>query len=833
MLTAANPFSTNRSKPASRIRARVSSASRVAGSFMSPIYHRLTGRSIVSVRFLQAFSRCGCHGLGLAAVKVAGNSKLRQGEFSVSKYQRASKYEIRQTIQPKIAPLTAAVSGALAAGSLQAATITVDSLDGGRNSGECTLRSALYASTLNSTVDACVAGEAGQDTIVFESSLSGTIDLSESDSELYFDGSTLPVGESVSIDGNNAITVQGTFGGPVFYSKYNNNYTTDTLEISGLTIKWGEADYGGGILSYGRRLELEDVTIETNEANYAGGGIWHEPQTGAGNLQMQNCLISGNEVLNDMDGKAPGVGVSMQLGGTVSIFNTSFVSNQTPSDAGGGGALSLDMDVAYVSIYNSSFTNNLTLGNGGGVWADLSYAVVDMVGNTFTGNNGADGGGLYLREQQGGVDQRAAITLENNTFDNNSASRGGGAAIVIANGDGGTNSDPVKFVDITGDNVFTENSATEGGALYLDLDDTVPATITGATFTDNEAGYAGGGAVAIRADASDVSVGYSSFDGNYASGSDGGGLQVVTSNASFYGYALDMANNVADGAGGGALAVSANSSEVSIGDSRFYFNSANACGGGVYITDSPSGVGLGSSVVYGNTALCGGGLALFTPGATSALVEVKYSEFSGNYASNSFAEGAGGGIFASAGGGNVVVNNSTISGNGSAGSGGGVSFAGSLTAEVKYSTIADNFGYNAVGGLYNDVSDCQISNAVFSGNVNQAGTQQDLGGSSPCDVSYSALAGAANSTFTDDGGNLLDIDPQLQPLSDNGGSGGFTHALAPSSPAIDAGDEGSSVPDYDQRGPGFPRQKGAALDMGAFEADPAGDVLFQDRFEQP
>ena len=71
----------------------------------------------------------------------------------MSKYQRTSKYEIRQTIKPRIAPLTAAVGGALAAGSLQAATITVDTLDDSLGTAsQCTLRAALYAATTNDRV---------------------------------------------------------------------------------------------------------------------------------------------------------------------------------------------------------------------------------------------------------------------------------------------------------------------------------------------------------------------------------------------------------------------------------------------------------------------------------------------------------------------------------------------------------------------------------------------------------------------------------------------------------------------------------------------------------
>jgi hypothetical protein len=71
----------------------------------------------------------------------------------------------------------------------------------------------------------------------------------------------------------------------------------------------------------------------------------------------------------------------------------------------------------------------------------------------------------------------------------------------------------------------------------------------------------------------------------------------------------------------------------------------------------------------------------------------------------------------------------------------------------------------------------------------------------------------------------LDIDPQLGPLQDNGGQS-WTMALLPGSPAIDSGNN-LNAPDWDQRGPGFPRIVNGTIDRGAFEvqnaAGPAGD----------
>ena len=61
--------------------------------------------------------------------------------------------------------------------------------------------------------------------------------------------------------------------------------------------------------------------------------------------------------------------------------------------------------------------------------------------------------------------------------------------------------------------------------------------------------------------------------------------------------------------------------------------------------------------------------------------------------------------------------------------------------------------------------------------------------------------------------DLIDLDPRLGPLKDNGGST-FTHALLEGSPAVDAADD-RFAPKVDQRG--VTRPQGAASDIGAYE----------------
>jgi hypothetical protein len=70
--------------------------------------------------------------------------------------------------------------------------------------------------------------------------------------------------------------------------------------------------------------------------------------------------------------------------------------------------------------------------------------------------------------------------------------------------------------------------------------------------------------------------------------------------------------------------------------------------------------------------------------------------------------------------------------------------------------------------------------------------------------------------------NLIGGSPLLGPLQDNGGPT-LTMALLPGSPAIDAGDPApEDPPEWDQRGPGFPRIVNGTIDIGAFDVQATG-----------
>ena len=118
----------------------------------------------------------------------------------------------------------------------------------------------------------------------------------------------------------------------------------------------------------------------------------------------------------------------------------------------------------------------------------------------------------------------------------------------------------------------------------------------------------------------------------------------------------------------------------------------------------------------------------------------------------------------------------------------------------------------------------QLSGSIIAGNTSLADAPDLLRiGSGPLSVDFSLIGNSTGSGITPGTGvgNLLETDPLLGVLQDNGGPT-QTHALLPGSPAIDMGDPtaiagSNEVPLYDQRGNGFHRVSGGRIDIGSFE----------------
>jgi hypothetical protein len=261
-----------------------------------------------------------------------------------------------------------------------------------------------------------------------------------------------------------------------------------------------------------------------------------------------------------------------------------------------------------------------------------------------------------------------------------------------------------------------------------------------------------------------------------------------------------------------------------------------AHGGGIFSNGTAT---LTESTVSGNSTAGyvapGGGIM------SRVAVTLTESTVSGNSTAGDSAMGGGIGSFF----GSVTLTQSTVSGNSTAGDsarGGGIySFYGSVT--LIQSTVTDNHALAATamgGGVFQFNSSSNhpfsISDSIVAGNT-AGGGGADLvpDPQSTLSVNYSLIGVADGLTFAGNVGNLTGsaaspLDPQLDPLGDNGGPT-ETHALLAGSPAIDMGDPTATpgmadVPLFDQRGNNFGRVQNGRIDIGAFEVPSTASADF-------
>jgi hypothetical protein len=229
-----------------------------------------------------------------------------------------------------------------------------------------------------------------------------------------------------------------------------------------------------------------------------------------------------------------------------------------------------------------------------------------------------------------------------------------------------------------------------------------------------------------------------------------------------------------------------------------------------------------SSFVNNKTIVGNGGALSF--GSGSLLIEG--STFANNTASVAGGAIAGGGYMNASG---FTIRNTTISGNKSFSSGGGL-FLSFLSADANLinCTVVDNVNTDpsgqfpgggiawegAFGGVLN------LANTVVARNVNVKAA--DIFSSQPVTANAS-FVGVANGLTLVGAGNITGTafnpaNPFLAPLANNGGPT-QTHLPYSGSPLVDAGPATSPLT-TDQRGPGFPRVLNGKVDIGAVEVDP-------------
>ena len=170
------------------------------------------------------------------------------------------------------------------------------------------------------------------------------------------------------VDGNNA--------GSVF--TVGNNNVNAVVALSGMTIKNGNSDYGGGIYNLAK-LTVTSSTISWNSAYSDGGGIDND-----GTATVSSSIISGNSVSYGGGGGIDNSGNADKL--TVS---SSIISGNWASYGGG-----ID-NSGTATVSRSIISGNSAYSDGGGIYNSCKLFVSGT--SQITNNQAATGygGGIY------------------------------------------------------------------------------------------------------------------------------------------------------------------------------------------------------------------------------------------------------------------------------------------------------------------------------------------------------------------------------------------------------------------------------------------------------
>jgi hypothetical protein len=245
-----------------------------------------------------------------------------------------------------------------------------------------------------------------------------------------------------------------------------------------------------------------------------------------------------------------------------------------------------------------------------------------------------------------------------------------------------------------------------------------------------------------------------------------------------------------------------------------------ASAGGIWVAGlgEDDTLNINDSTISNNDAPSGnaGGLML----GELAFCNIRRTTISGNEAG----DGDGGGVrFSNE---DVLLENVTISGNTAAGHGGAFithPFEAPAGFLVRNSTISNNSGgweggIYAKGGAVVTLRNSIVANSINS-NTNAASDDIVNDGTSSFVLIYSLVEQPGTAAIDNLVGNILNQDPQLGVLQNNGGTT-LTHKPASAGPAVGSGEPSiASPPATDQRG--MARIVGGRIDMGSVEVEPS------------
>ena len=389
--------------------------------------------------------------------------------------------------------------------------------------------------------------------------------------------------------------------------------TTDTVNLTGITIKGGSVNGGdgGGVLQGSGRVTVTRVTFDTNYAS-TGGAF-----AGGDNARFEEVLFQNNSC------SGLGGAIAKTGGGPMNILNSTFTANA--AEQGGAIGNSGNFGNPVVVISGSTFSQNQAYVNGAAVYSAAGFLGIS---DTTISNNAILGTTVHTAFLGGGIYTAGDSYLTNTTVSGNSchppppSPQQNGLRLFVAGAGIASTGSTLNIVNCTilGNTIIgppgmdRPGANTAGAGIYSTASTTILHStvannaLTGgpAVYPDPAAGMRGGDAFGsgLFANAA-VSVTNSTFAGNTATGGDGG------------------SNPGGAARGGGIYTVAAlNLSNTTITDN--HVTAGNPLGAG---TDG-SGGGVFASPVTGNvksTIIAGNGASIGGPDASGTFSSKGYN----------------------------------------------------------------------------------------------------------------------------------------------------------------------------------------------------------------
>jgi predicted outer membrane repeat protein len=271
---------------------------------------------------------------------------------------------------------------------------------------------------------------------------------------------TYVISQNTTVDGGDQITLDG--------ENLRQHFLVQggaTLTLRNIFLTRGNAPSGGSIfVNPNAAVNIRNVSFLNNSASDSGGAIY----SNGGTLTIVDARFIQNKT--PMNTIAVGYGGAIASLGTMTLYNGYFGLNE--GRFGGAVFVGGTATAARASIDASTFTTNKAGSIGGGLYTNADTTALTVTNSVFGNNNSVGVGGGFARFN-------ASVWITNTSFRGNSATSGGG--MNIASGP----TPNVNWVYLTSVTISGNNASSgQGGGIY----NTGQVQISNATIVSNTNG---------------------------------------------------------------------------------------------------------------------------------------------------------------------------------------------------------------------------------------------------------------------------------------------------------------------------------------------------------